>query len=112
MFSTWPPQRRLGRTSEADAGCTSVPRDERLPERWQDDRETLAERRHRNGSGWRVAREVRDARVTLVVLVSGAARCIRGLWGKEGLHGCLERGRRDLVGRWVEALLEGGWEAG
>jgi hypothetical protein len=111
VFSTWTPQRRLGRTSDADAGCTSVPRDERLPERWYDDRETLAERRYRNGSRWWKDGEVCDARVAFVMLVSGTAWCTWGVRGKERLHGCLKRGRRDMVRRWVEALLDGRWEA-
>jgi len=53
-----------------------------------------------------------EARVALVVLVSGTAGCIWGRRGKVGLHGCLMRGGRDLVRRWVVALLEGRWEAG
>ena len=45
-----------------------------------------------------------DARVALVVLVSGTTWYIWGLRRKEVLHGSLEWGRRDLEGRrWVEA---------
>lgn len=56
---------------------------------------------------------MRDARVALVMLVSGTAGYVLGLVGEEGLHGSLEWGRGDLergrVGRLEDGLSRVEW---